>query len=296
MKNKIFSGIMPAMITPINSDGTFRRDAAEQVIRMEMRHPIDGFYINGATGEGPILPEKTRMEMAELSVELVRGKGVIINHIGAPDVQSAVRLAKHAAKIGCDAISSVMPNFFFKFNMEQIIDYYKRIGEAAGIPIIAYVNGLANQDPIEFMSKAMEIPEVVGLKYTNYDYYSMHRICELNGGDITVFNGPDELLLCGLIMGADGGIGSTYNVMPGWFCDLYRAYKDGRIEEAKEIQFKINKVIPILIKYSLVPAIKEYFKYFDIDTGYAAYPGKRLTDDELKAMRIELREAGLENL
>ena len=293
-KNKIFTGILPALITPIREDGTFLRQAAEEVIDYEFRSPISGFYINGATGEGPVLSEKTRMEMAETAVEKTRGRGKIINHIGAPDTNSAFRLAKHAAEIGCDAVSSVLPNFYFKFTTSQILDYYKRIADISGLPVVVYANGLMNQNPVDFMREAMKIEGVIGVKYTNFDYYDLHRITELNGGDINVLNGPDEMLICGLTMGADGGIGTTYNIMPGWFCELYDAYCAGQFEKAREAQFRINRVIEIIRRYpTSIPAVKEIFRYRGIDAGQAAYPAKVYTPEESAALRRELQEAGV---
>lgn len=294
MSNKRFMGIYPALITPIDENGKLLRRATEEVIDYELRSPIMGFYINGATGEGPVLSEQTRMEMAEVAVERVHGRGAIINHIGAPDTVSALRLAKHAAEIGCDAISSVLPNFYFKYNTEQILDYYKRVADASGLPMVVYANGLMNQDPVEFMRQVMKIDGVIGVKYTIFDYYDLHRICMLNGGDINVLNGPDEMLICGLVMGADGGIGTTYNVMPDWFCELYAAYRTGDLERAREAQFRINRVIEIMRRYpSIIPATKEVFRYRGIDVGYAAYPANRYTAEESAAMRREMQEAGV---
>lgn len=294
MTNKRFTGILPALITPIREDGTFLRRAAEEVIDYELRSPITGFYINGATGEGPVLSEKTRMEMAETAVEKLRGRGHIINHIGAPDTNAAFRLAKHAAEIGCDAISSVLPNFYFKYTTPQILDYYKRIADVSGLPIVVYANGLMNQNPVDFMREVMKIDGVIGVKYTIFDYYDMHRITELNGGNINVLNGPDEMLLCGLVMGADGGIGTTYNIMPGWFCELYDSYRAGQLEKAREVQFRINRVIEIIRRYpTSIPAVKEIFRYRGIDAGQAAYPARVYTAEESAALRRELQEAGV---
>jgi len=294
MSNKLFTGILPALITPIREDGSFLRDAAEKVIDYEFRSPIAGFYINGATGEGPVLSEKTRMEMAETAVEKTRGRGKIINHIGAPDTNSAFRLAKHAAEIGCDAVSSVLPNFYFKYTTPQILDYYKRIADISGLPVVVYANGLMNQNPVDFMREAMKIDGVIGVKYTIFDYYDLHRITELNSGDINVLNGPDEMLICGLMMGADGGIGTTYNIMPDWFCELYDAYRAGQFEKARSVQFRINRVIEIIRRYpTSIPAVKEIFRYRGIDAGQAAYPAKIYTAEESAALRWELREAGV---
>ena len=98
----------------------------------------------------------------------------------------------------------MLPNFYFRYGTPEILDYYKRLADAAGLPVVVYANGLMNQNPVDFMREVMEIDGVIGVKYTIYDYFDMHRICELNGGDINVLNGPDEMLLCGLAMGADG--------------------------------------------------------------------------------------------
>ncbi|MDD6798907.1 MAG: dihydrodipicolinate synthase family protein [Firmicutes bacterium] len=293
MKNKQFSGIMPALITPIREDGSLNRSAVEAVIDWELSHTITGFYINGATGEGPVLPEKTRRELAEIAVEKTRGRVKIINHIGAPDTLEALRLARHAGEIGCDAVSSVLPNFYFKYGAEQILDYYRRVADISGLPVVVYANGLMNVSPVDFMRQAMEIPGVIGVKYTLYDYFDMHRICELNGGDINVFNGPDEMLICGLVMGADGGIGATYNVAPDWFCELYSAYRAGELERAREAQFKIDRMVEILRRYTTISAIKESFRYRGIDAGNAAYPGRVYTSAESAALQNELRAAGV---
>jgi len=296
MKNKLFSGIMPAMITPIHSDRTFNAKAAREVIEWEITHPITGFYINGATGEGPILPEKTRIEMAEVTMEICRGKYHVINHVGAPDTESAFRLAKHARQIGCSAVSSVLPNFFFQYTKDQILDYYKRIADVSELPVVVYANGLMNLDPYDFMRECIQIDGVIGLKYTIFDYYGMRRICELNDGDINVINGPDQTLLCGLVMGADGGIGTTYNVMPDWFCELYAAYRGGDLPTAQQLQYKIDRVITIMRKYNAVSCAKESFRFRGIDAGEAAYPGRTFSAEESAAIRAELKAAGVTGL
>lgn len=282
------------MITPIHADGSFCRNAAEEAMDYALRAPITGFYINGGTGEGPVLSEKTRMEMAETAVAKTRGRCAIINHVGAPDVQSAFRLAKHASAIGCDAVSSVLPNFYFHYDMPQILDYYRRIADAAELPVIVYANGLMNQNPVAFMQEVVRIPGVIGVKYTMFDFYDMHRICMLNGGDINVLNGADEMLICGLVMGADGGIGTTYNIAPDWFCSLYAAYRVGELEKAREWQFRINRMVEIIRRYpTSIVAVKEIYRWRGINAGSASYPARVYTAEESAALRRELREAGV---
>ena len=294
MNNKLFKGIMPALITPIDEKGRLNADCAEAIMRRLLGAGVDGFYANGATGEGLFLSEQTRMDNAELAVSLCRGKAKLINHVGAVDSMAAMRLARHAGEIGCDAISSLVPNYIRSYTTEQLLDYYRRLHLESGLPVLVYCTNLVGSNPYEFMKRVMEIDGVIGCKYTMFDFYSMQRITQLNGGDINVINGPDEMLICGLTMGADGGIGSTYNLMPKRFLKLFSAFREGRFEEARAVQADINRVISVLLAHDCLPAIKEAFRLMGYDAGTIAYPGKVFTEEESAVLARELTEAGYE--
>lgn len=290
--NKLFKGIMPAAFTPFDGEGGLMPDAARKMLRAILDKGVHGFYINGSTGEGLFLQESTRREMAEAAVEICRGRGVVINHVGAVDNTAAIRLAKHAGQIGCDAVASLVPNYIITYPKERILDYYKRLRDASGLPVLVYCMGNIGGDPFDFMQSVMAVDGLIGCKYTMFDYFIMHRIAELNGGNINVINGPDQMLICGLMMGADGGIGTTYNLMPGWFLELYAAFRAGDYEKARETQFKINRVIAVLLKHDCIPACKEVFRVNGYDIGQAAYPGKVFDSASRKALLDELAAAG----
>lgn len=292
MKNKLFSGVMPALITPFDDSGALMENAVRNIIEHELNMGVNGFYVNGATGEGLYLPEKTRMQLAEIAVDMCRGRGVIINHVGAVDSCSAMRLAKHAGEIGCSAVSSLVPNYVSSFTTEQVLDYYKRISDASGLPVLVYCTGLLKDDPYAFMEKAINTGNVIGLKYTMPNYYNMQRIAQLNGGDINVINGPDETLICGLTMGADGGIGSTYNLMGDWYVELYSAFRAGDFQKARDMQFRINRVITVLLRHDCIAAIKECMNMMGFDAGSVAYPGKRFSPEQRAALAADMNAAG----
>lgn len=288
MSNVKFTGIMPALVTPLNADESINRSAAERLMKWHLSQGMDGFYLCGGTGEGPVVQPKARMELAEIARAETKGKANLIVHVGAVDLKTAVALAKHAGEIGVDAISSVPP-FFFHYGEAQIAQYYTALSEASGLPVIMYASPLSGVNITwDMVGRLMNVPNMIGLKWTSYDYYTMHRIKELNGGDINVLNGPDEALLCGLSMGADGGIGATYNVMPKVFRQIFDCFKAGDISGAQQAQFRANQLISILIKYEVVPSVKEVLKMLGYDCGYGVYPTKRLSDDEIKALRRDL--------
>ncbi|MBQ8510430.1 MAG: dihydrodipicolinate synthase family protein [Clostridia bacterium] len=303
MSNIQFKGIMPALMTPLNEDGSIRRQAVKPLTDFALDRGVDGFYVCGSSGEGPVLSPTSRMEMAECAIEAVKGrttvsgkKPVIIVHVASPDPLAAIELARHAEKIGADAISSLAPNFYFNYSEDELVAYYRRLAESTSLPLLVYATPMLKVGDLKkFIARLMEIDNVIGLKFTMPNYFQMHRVKELNGGDINVINGPDEMLLCGLVMGADGGIGTTYNVMPDKFSALYKAFTAGDIAEAQRIQYDINHVIDIILRFdpnNVMNSTKAVLNLMGFDVGRAVFPAREYTQAELNALRDELASVG----
>ena len=104
------------------------------------------------------------------------------------------------------------------------------------------------------------------------------------------------MLICGLVMGADGGIGSTYNVMPKEFRQIIEAYKSGNIAEAKEIQEKVNAVITVIIKHGVIPTVKYMLTMLGFDVGNVEKPGRVFTDEEKEMIKKDLIAAGYDKM
>lgn len=294
MSNVKFSGIMPAVVTPVNEDGTLREESLRKILRWHLACGVDGFYVGGGTGEGPVLQLETRMKLAEVVADEVSGKGKVICHVGAIDLISARKLARHAREVGVDAISSVPP-FFFGYGEKEITQYYTALAEESQLPLLMYASPLAGTKiTCEMVDRLMDVPGMIGLKWTSYDYYEMNRIKNLREGDINVINGPDETLLCGLVMGADGGIGATYNVMPKLFVNIYRYFKEGNLEAARREQQKANRVIELLIQWNVFAGVKDILDMLGYECGAPTYPMKQFTDEERKAFRAELERLQFE--
>jgi N-acetylneuraminate lyase len=283
-----FRGIMPALASPLEDSGEVKEGTLRALLRYMIPTGVTGFYLCGATGEGVVMKSEARKRLAEIAVEECKGKADVIDHIGAVDLRTAIDLALHAASVGVDAISSVPP-FFYGYSEDEILSYYKALAEACSLPLIVYASPLVSvQITANLISRLMVMPNVIGVKFTSYNYFEMRRIKELNGGDINVINGPDETLLCGLAMGADGGIGTTYNLMPRVFVRIYDAFRKGDMAAAQENQFKANRLISVLIKYGVLASMKEILGIMGFDAGHCTFPLKRLSADEAAGLRKEL--------
>ena len=296
--NILFTGTMPALITPFTEDGKVKTNTVKRLVDWMLSEGSKGFYICGTTGEGPALTASMRMEMAEATVDAVAGRGVVIDHVGAPNIWDAIALTEHATKTGVDCIASLAPTYSFKYTADELYTYYKTIADHTDKPVLVYATlamGIPNF-PV-FMEKLMEIPNVIGVKCTLRDDFVLHKIKEVNGGNINVINGPDETLICGLTMGADGGIGSTYNLMPGWFAKLYDAFAAGDLATAQQYQYKINRVIDAILrfgKFGAVRGVKAALEMKGYDVGHAVFPAPRYDKDALAAYKKELESLGIE--
>ena len=292
--NVMFKGVMSALVSCIDENENVKEDSMRRLMNWHLKEGFSGFYLTGGTGEGPLLQKETRKRIVEIAKDEAGDRCDLIAHVGAIDLKTAVELAKHAGEVGMDAISSVPP-FFVHYGESQIADYYKALSDASGLPVLMYASPLAGVNITwDMVDRLMDIPNMIGLKWTNYDYFTMHRIKALRGGNINVINGPDECLLCGLSMGADGGIGATYNVMPKLFTRIYNSFQAGNLADAQEAQFKANRLIEVLLKFGVVVGIKDILEMIGYDCGYQVYPQKRFTAEEQAAFHAAMKEINYE--
>lgn len=287
-QNILFRGILPALVSPVSEDGEVLVGETERLVKWQMSEGVNGFYICGSTGEGLLLKKETRKKLLEVVLDAVQGKVPVITHVGAIDLPTTLELAVHAREAGAAAVSSIPP-IYFQYGEREVIEYYKQIAAAAEIPLVMYGVGLANTKlTVSLVEELMKVENIIGIKWTYPDYYSMGLLKNINGGNINVINGPDEMLICGLAIGADAGIGTTYNVMPGLFVKLYDAYQNGRVEEAKTLQQTINRVITVLIKYHAIASTKELLCHMGFEVGRCTKPLRRLTAEEHDAFLTEV--------
>ena len=298
MMSKVkFSGIIPALVTPLNSDGSVKVSAVKPLIDRQLAAGVDGFYLTGGTGEGVCLSPEQRKTLCRAAVEANAGRGKIIVHTGCLNFAEVEDYSRFASECGVDAISSVPPNYYFGHSRAETIDYYKALADTTELPIVIYANfSIGKIDVNEMVAELLQVGNIIGVKDTRANYFQMQQLKLLNGGDINVINGPDESLICGLVMGADCGIGTTYNVMPDWFVKLYDEYRKGNLPEAQKWQQKINRVIVALFEaspHSIIRSVKATLKLQGIDVGDCVFPFQKFRPDEMEVLRELLNKAGL---
>lgn len=292
MDKKVIQGVYSAFVSPINEDGGIRKDVLREVMDWQIQQGIQGFYLTGATGECGQMSEQARMELVETAINCGGGRVKNVVHIAAASMESAKRLAKQAKEAGADALSATPPPIS-AYDEDELLNYYAELSSVTSLPFLVYAQHYFKQSSLTgFFRRLMELPNLAGLKYTRSSYYEMNLLSRLNGGNINVVNGPDETLLCGLAMGADGGIGSTYNVMPGQFRHIYDAWKAGDLVEARKTQETVNDIITVVLRHGVIPTVKFMLTLHGFEVGYPEKPGRRFDEAEQKTIISELKSAG----
>lgn len=293
-----FRGIMPALYTPLDENENLITPTVARLMDYQYSRGVNGFYVGGATGEGPVIPAKTRIALCEAAMDANRGRGDIILHVGGPNFSDVKTLIAHANTTGVDGLSAMAPNAYYPHTDRELIEYYKRIASLTDKPVMIYVTPLMLGNNLRTVfEELIAVENIVGLKFTQPNYYLLTLLKMINGGNINIINGPDEMLLCGLSMGAEGGIGSTYNIMPERYAALYAAFRAGEIDRAREIQYGINRVIRVLLEYRGEGALlngKMALRLMGFDMGACAFPMTDYGREEMDGLAAALREAGLE--
>lgn len=276
---RALTGIIPALVTPFQQDGSVDYQSLQDHVQSLLKKGVDGFYVCGSTGEAFLMNIAERKKVLEAVVEANQQTAKIICHCGAISTETSIELAKHAAQLNVDAISSVPP-FYYHFSQAEIINYYYALANASSLPLIVYnIPSLSSVTVTpEMMGRLCKNHKIRGLKFTSNDFYAMEQIKTAHS-DLYVYNGFDEMALAGFSMGADGAIGSTFNVLAEYFVELWNLFKANRNQEALAIQQKVNAMIAKLLETGkLFACLKYLITLGGIPYGECRKPFDKLSD------------------
>lgn len=290
---KEITGVIPALLTPFDKEENLDEKGLRALISKLIGEGVNGLYLTGSTGEGFLMDLNERKRAVEIAMDEVKGRVPVIVHVGAIATKLSVDLTRHANEAGADAISSVPP-FYFRFSEEEIISYYKALAEASPLPMIVYNIPLAGLMGYSTLKKLAAIPGVKGIKYTASTHYEITQLKNDIGKDFMVYSGADEMALSGLLAGADGLIGSTYNAIPDTFLEIYSLFKAGKLEEANVVMKEGVAVIMQMLTYgSLMSLLKAINRWSGVPAGYSRKPFTNFTEEkeeEIKKDFIALKK------
>ena len=280
-------GIIAALVTPYTKDGELDSAEVKRLVRHLIDQGIEGFYVCGTTGEAFLLSMEDRMRMLEAVLEENNGKKTVICHCGTIATNDMTKLARHAERAGVDAVSAIPP-FYYSFSEAEILGHYEALANSVDLPVVVYnfaaVSGF--KFTIELFDKLFhDNSNIFSIKHTSYDLYMMERIKQKYPNSV-IFNGHDEVWLSGLVAGADGAIGSTFNAIPKIYMKVRERYLAGDMAGAKAAQHDANDFIDVLLKFGTMQVIKEFLLRFGIDCHGLRLPFLPVSEEGIAAVKV----------
>lgn len=283
MNNADMRGIFSALLVSYNEDGSINEKGVREIIRHNIDNmKVDGLYVGGSTGENFMLSTEEKKQIFEIAKDEAKDEIKLIAQVGSINVYESVELAKFATKLGYDAISAVTP-FYYKFSFNEIKDYYNTIINSVDNRLIIYsIPFLTGVDmSVEQFGELFENEKIIGVKFTAADFYLLERLRKAYPNHL-IYAGFDEMMLPATVLGVDGAIGSTFNVNGIRARQIFDLAREGKIEEAREIQHVTNDLISAILSNGLYATLKELLKLSGVDAGYCRKPMALTTDAQVE--------------
>ena len=294
------SGTVIPLPTPFDEKGEVDENVFRQIIDFEVSAKADGIMVAGSYGQGPVMRADQRERVAEIAVNQLGGRVPVVVHVGAPDVQTVVSLAKHSEKTGADALLIVPPYYYTDHSEYEITEHYKAVARAVSLPIYIYNNKRYAGIDItpQYARRLVEVvPSIHGVKLAwGTAEETASYVNGLKGIDFGVFPGTATESIAAADLGARGTFAPLASLFPELCVDLWKAAVDKRGERALVLQERakrLNGVLSECVKKVGRTAFKEFYRIRGINmTVYPRWPAQQLSDEEREHLRAKVAAAG----
>lgn len=283
-----YKGIIPAFYACYDSEGNVNPEGVRALTQYFIDKGVKGVYVNGSSGECIYQSVEERKIIIENVMAAAKGKITVINHVACNNTKDSAELAKHSEEVGVDAIASIPP-IYFRLPEYSIAAYWNAVSAAAPNTdfIIYNIPQLAGTAlTMSLFAEMMKNPKVVGVKNSSMPTQDIQMFKAAGiaaKGEFVVFNGPDEQFAAGRAIGADGGIGGTYGVMPELFLKMNELIANGERETIIELQYAINEIIYTMCSghANMYAVAKEVLRINDkLDLGGVRLPLENLQEND----------------
>ena len=247
MLNGKLSGSIVALITPMTESGEVDWKALESLIGWHLDNGTEGIVPVGTTGESATLTVREHLEVVHRCVEVVDGRIPVIAGTGGNATTEAIHLTQEAERLGVDACLLVTP-YYNRPTQEGLVHHYRAIAKAATKPLVLYnvPARTACDMQAETVARLAPIDNIIGIKEACGDPERVKAIRNLVPENFTILSGEDGQTLRMMELGALGTISVTANVLPKRMSEFCRAYLDGDVDRARQLDEALQPVHEIL--------------------------------------------------
>jgi len=292
---KKLSGIFPALVTPFQK-GKLSLPGIKSNIKKLNRFDFTGYVVLGSTGEGILMNEQEGLKAIETVRAAASPGKIVIAGTGSESSTGTIDFSNKAARAGAD-YSLVVTPFYYKAQMTAaaLEAYYREVADKSKIPIILYTvpkfTGL--ELPLQAITAMGAHQNVIGLKDSSGNMSAISETLKACPPEFSLFQGHGSLLFSALLLGAKGGILALSNMAPGETVEIYKLFRAGDYEKARDLQLKLLPVNQKIVGGFGVPGIKCAAEMLGYAAGEPRPPLRPVSREAGDSIRKILKEGGL---
>lgn len=288
----MFHGIYTPIVTTFNENEEIDYGMMKHNLDRWGDSDLDGIVVLGSNGEFVYLTFEEKLELVEFVINNFNKDKKIIVGTYCESTKETIRLSKEVAKLGADAILVLPSNYYAGAMKEDVLyKYFTDIADESPIPMMLY--NMPGNTGINLssglISRLSKHPNIVGVKDTSGNIVQLSEIVRDTDEDFAVFAGNAGYLLPALSVGARGATLALANILPDECCKLVSLFKEGNMDEARNLQKSLLKPnFTVTTKYG-VPGLKYALDLLGYNGGYPRRPLTQISEDDKKVIEEVLK-------
>lgn len=283
------SGVMPALITPFDTNGKIDFNAFEKHLTAMREAGVTGWVPMGSTGEYSALSNAEREEVLKFVKDFANEGEALIAGTNAPATREVIENTLRAKEIGYDTVLLATP-FYTRPTQEELLAHFQTVLKETDVNLVLYSYPYKDGVEIGFdiLDALADDPRVLGIKESSG---SLQRAIDIHSrykGRIDLVSGSDDIALDFMFWGADSWICGPANCMAKACVDLDRTFRSGDLAAAREKMIVLYRAMNILESGKFVQKIKYGCEVQGIPVGTCRAPMGELTADEKAEFRAAL--------
>ena len=277
------------MITPFNEKGDVDIENLKVLVEF-LSQNVDGLFVTGSYGSGPLMSLEERKQVVQVSVETAAGRVPVIPMIGTTTNRDSVELARHAESCGAIAVAAVGP-FYFSHKEDALLQFYTDLIESVDIPVLLQQSRFPRiPDRIETLKK-LKARGLAGVKDATFDiltHATYQRVLADDTFDVAL--GTEAMFASACVLGCKAFIPGLANAFPEINRKMFRQGMEGDFAGCGQTQFKINELRDVMyLARSTQLAVYAMLEVRGVMKSYPRKPFLPATEQEKVAIRKELQ-------
>jgi 4-hydroxy-tetrahydrodipicolinate synthase len=287
-------GIFTPNIVPLDRRGEIDEPELRRYVDWLIERGVHGLYPNGSTGEFTRFTAEERRRIIDIIADQNRGRLPILAGAAEANTRETIRACEHYQALGVRAVAIVSP-FYYKLSPAGVYAYFKEIADNSPIDVTLYnIPMFASPIDVPTVQRlAGECPRIAAIKDSSGDLPHMMRMIAAVRPvrpDFAFLTGWDAALMPMLLVGCDGGTNATSGVVPEITRKLYDLTIARRLDEARELQYRLLKLFDAMIYSAEFPeGFRAALRLRGINTGAGRQPQSDVQQRHLEELSDQLQ-------